>query len=138
MRDRKVWLGLAIIMMVIGMVLAGCATGPASGPTATKSQGDLLKEAGFTTYTAKSPEKLAYIKTLPAKKVVLNQYQEKPLYLVCTDPDSRQCYMGDEAAYRRYQQLAIQQSISEDEHQVQEHRWDPEALTLWVDSQGGG
>ena len=87
---------------------------------------------------ANSPQRLAYIHTLPAKKVVLNQYQEKPLYLVCTDPEARQCFLGDQAAYERYQRLAIQQSISEDEINVQEHRWDPEALQMWVNSQGGG
>jgi hypothetical protein len=136
MRGREVWLGLAIIMVVIGMVLVGCATGPSSSPN--PSQADLLKSAGFRTHTAKTSQGMAYIHTLPAKKVVLNQYQDKPLYLVCTDPDSKQCYLGDEAAYRRYQQLAIQQSYSEDLRNVEEHRWDPEALQMWVNSQGGG
>jgi hypothetical protein len=69
---------------------------------------------------------------------VLNQYNDKPLYLVCTDPDSKQCFVGDQAAYQRYQQLGVQQAISEDQRDVQEHRWDPEAWQMWVDSQGGG
>jgi len=123
------------MMMVIGMVLAGCATGPSS--SSTPSQADLLRQAGFRTHTAQDAH-VAYIQTLPAKKVVLNRYQEKPLYLVCTDPDSKQCFVGDKAAYDRYQQMAIQQSISEDQHKVSEQRWDPEALQMWVDSQGGG
>ncbi len=125
--------GLAV---VIGIFLAGCATGPSG--SSTLSQADLLAQAGFKSHPANSPEKLAYIKTLPAKKVVLNQYNEKPLYLVCTDPDSKQCFLGDQAAYERYKQLAIQQSISEDQMKVQEHRWDPQAWNMWVDSQGGG
>jgi hypothetical protein len=136
MRGRAAWLGLAVMMMVIGIVLAGCATGPSASSTPT--QADLLKQAGFIVHTANSPQRLAYIHTLPAKKVVLNQYQEKPLYLVCTDPNSKQCFLGNKAAYDRYQQLAIQHSISEDQRTVQEHRWDPEALQMWVDSQGGG
>ena len=103
-----------------------------------QSQSDLLRQAGFQTRVANSPQRLAYIHTLPAKKVVLSQYKEKPLYLVCTDPEAKQCFLGDEAAYRRYQQLAIQKSISEDQIKVQEHRWDPEALQMWVNSQGGG
>jgi hypothetical protein len=125
------------MMLVTGMILASCATGPSSSPPAAVSQADLLKQAGFITHTAQDTN-LAYIKTLPAKKVVLNQYQEKPLYLVCTDPDSKQCFLGDQAAYQRYQQLAIQHSISEDQRNVEEHRWDPEALQMWVNSQGGG
>ena len=138
MRGKAVWLGMAVMTVVLGIALAGCATGPSSSPAAGKTQDDLLKQAGFITQAANSPQRLAYIHTLPAKKVVLSQYQEKPLYLVCTDPEAKQCFLGDEAAYRRYQQLAIQQSISDDQIKVQEHRWDPEALQMWVNSQGGG
>jgi hypothetical protein len=135
MRNRTA-LVYVLLAVVIGIFLAGCATGP-SGSSAP-SQADLLTQAGFKSHPANSPEKLAYIHTLPAKKVVLNQYNDKPLYLVCTDPDSKQCFLGDEAAYDRYKQLAIQQSISEDQMKVQEHRWDPQAWQMWVDSQGGG
>jgi hypothetical protein len=126
----------AVLVAVIGIFLVGCATAPSG--SSTSSQGDLLAQAGFKAHAPNSPQKLAYIKTLPAKKVVVNQYQNKPLYLVCTDPDSKQCFLGDQAAYDRYQQLAIQQSISEDERNVHEQRWDPEAWQMWVDSQGGG
>jgi hypothetical protein len=138
MRGKATWIGLAVMMALIGIFLVGCATGPSNGPAAGKTQDDLLKQAGFRTQAADNPQRLAYIKTLPAKKVVLNQYQEKPLYLVCTDPDAKQCFLGDQAAYERYQQLAIQQSISEDRRTVQEHRYDPEALQMWANSQGGG
>ena len=137
MKGKAAWLGLAVITAVIGIALVGCATGPSSSPVAGNSQTDLLKAAGFRTHTAQD-EHVAYIQTLPAKKVVLNKYQDKPLYLVCTDPNSKQCFLGDEAAYKRYQQMAIQQSISEDMHKVSEERSDPEALQMWVDSQGGG
>ncbi len=138
MRGKSAWLGVAVMMLVLGIALAGCATGPSSNPAASNSQADLLRAAGFRTQAADNPQRLAYIKTLPAKKVVLNQYQDKPLYLVCTDPDAKQCFLGDQAAYERYQRLAIQQSIAEDQRTVQEHRYDPEALQMWVNSQGGG
>jgi len=123
--------------MVLGLALAGCATGPSSSPAAGNTQDDLLKAAGFKIHSDQDAH-VAYIKTLPAKKVVLNKYQDKPLYLVCTDPNSKSCFLGDKAAYQRYQQLAIQQSISEDQHKIMEERWDPEALQMWMDSQGGG
>jgi hypothetical protein len=123
---------------MIGIALVGCASAPSVSPVASKSQTDLLQDAGFKAYTAKTPQHTAYLNTLPAKKVVSNQYQGKVLYLVCPDPGSKQCYLGDKAAYQRYQQMAIQQSLSEDQHKVSEDRWDPEALQMWVDSQGGG
>ncbi len=134
MRNRTVVYPL--LVAVIGLFLVGCATGPSASSTPT--QADLLAQAGFKAHTPNSPQRLAYMQTLPARKVVLNQYNQKPLYLVCTDPDSKQCYMGDQAAYDRYQELATQQAISEDQRKVQEHRWDPEAWQMWVDSQGGG
>lgn len=137
MKGKVAWLGMTVMIMVLGIALAGCATVPASSPAAGNSQADLLKASGFRTHTAKDAQ-VAYIKTLPAKKVVLNKYQDKPLYLICTDPDSKQCFLGDEAAYQRYQQMAIQKSISEDQHKVSEERSDPQAIQMWVDSQGGG
>jgi hypothetical protein len=137
MKGKAAWLGVAVMVAVLGIALVGCATGPSSSPSAAKSQADLLKDAGFRTHTAQGAH-LAYVKTLPAKKVVSNQYQGQTCYLVCTDPDSKQCFLGDEAAYKRYQQMAIQQSISEDMHKVSEQRSDPEALQMWANSQGGG
>lgn len=134
MRTR-VALVYVLLAAVIGIVLVGCATSP-SGSSAP-SQADLLKQAGFKTHTPSSPQRVAVVNTLPAKKVVLNQYN-KPLYLVCPEPDSKQCFLGDKASYDRYQQLAIQNAIAEDQHKVSEERQDPEFWQMWVDSQGGG
>jgi len=138
MKGKAAWLGVAVMMVVLGIALAGCATGPSSSPAAVKSQADLLKDAGFKLHTANTPQKQAYVQTLPAKKVVSNVCKGQTCYLVCTAPDSKQCFLGDEAAYKRYQQSAIQQSLSADQHKVSEERSDPEALQMWVDSQGGG
>ena len=102
MRGKAAWLGVTVMMVVLGIALAGCATGPSSSPAAGNSQADLLKAAGFRTHTGQD-EHVAYIQTLPAKKVVLNKYQDKPLYMVCTEAGSKQCYVGDETAYQRYQ-----------------------------------
>jgi hypothetical protein len=137
MRGKSAWLGVAAMMLVLGIALAGCATGPSSSPAASNSQSDLLKAAGFRVHSGQDAH-VAYIQTLPAKKVVVNKSQDKPLYLVCTDPDSKQCFLGDEAAYQRYKQMAIQQSISQDQYKVMEERFDPQAQQMWVDSQGGG
>jgi len=126
----------AVLVMVIAAVLAGCATGPRANPS--QSQPELLSQAGFRSYTPTTPEHLTRVQTLPAKKVVSNKYQDKVCYLVCPDPDSKQCFLGDEAAYQRYQQLAVQQSLPEQHHQVSEERYDPLFWSMWVDSQGGG
>jgi hypothetical protein len=125
----------ALLAALIGIFLMGCATGPSASGAPT--QAALLQQAGFIQHTAQDKH-VAYIHTLPAKKVVLNQYQNKALYLVCTSPESNTCFLGDQAAYQRYQQLAIQNAVSEDQRNVHEKRWDPEALQMWADSQGAG
>jgi hypothetical protein len=136
MRGNAAWLGVAVMTAVIGIFVVGCATAP-SGSTGA-SQADLLQQAGFRLYTAKSSQHLAYIHTLPAKKVVVNKYQKKPLYLVCPTAGSSQCYLGDRAAYDRYEQLALQQSIDEEQRKITEDNYAPEGWEMWVDSQGGG
>jgi hypothetical protein len=135
MKNRVVWTVLAVMAAVIALVLTGCATGQYAGTT---SQSDLLTQAGFIKRTESSPERLAAIHTLPAKKVVSNEYKGKVLYLVCTDPSGNKCFLGDRAAYDKYQELAIQQSITEDQRKVMEHRSDPQFWQMWMDSQGGG
>jgi len=61
-RDRAPWIGY-VLAAVLGIVLAGCATAPVS--SSPKSQDDLLTAAGFTSYVSKTPQSLAYLKTLP-------------------------------------------------------------------------
>ena len=136
MKGKAAWLGLAVMTAVIGIFLVGCATGPSSGPA--KSQDDLLTAAGFTPHVANTPQSLAYLKTLPPQEIVQHRYKGTNRYLVCTDQNSKACYVGDEAAYQRYQNLANQADIAASKRTVKEERWDPEAQLLYMDSQGGG
>jgi len=136
MKGKAAWLGLAVMTVVIGIFLSGCATAPSGSPA--KSQDDLLTAAGFTSYMAKTPQSLAYLKTLPPQEIVQHRDKSATRYLVCTDQNSKTCYVGDEAAYERYQNLATQADIAARKRTVKEERWDPEALQLWADSQGAG
>jgi len=136
MKGRAAWLGLAVMAAVISIFLVGCATAPSGSPA--KSQDDLLTAAGFTPHVANTPQSLAYLKTLPPQEIVQHRYKGTNRYLVCTDQNSKACYVGDEAAYQRYQNLANQADIAASKRTVKEERWDPEAQLLYMDSQGGG
>jgi ABC-type phosphate transport system substrate-binding protein len=136
MKGKSARLGVAVMMVVLGIALAGCAAAPSSSPP--KSQDDLLTAAGFTSYVANTPQSLAYLKTLPPQEIVQHRYKGANRYLVCTDQNSRACYVGDEAAFLRYQNLANQADIAASKRTVKEERWDPEAQLLYMDSQGGG
>jgi hypothetical protein len=132
-RYRAPWIGYVLLAAVLGIVLAGCAAAPVS--SSPKSQDDLLTAAGFTSYTANTPQSVAYLKTLPPQEIVQHRYKGTSRYLVCTDQNSRACYVGDEAAFQRYQNLANQADIDAKKRTVSQERWDPEALQLWADSQ---
>jgi len=132
------WLLTGSLLLGLSFFLLGCATPPSGGPGAGASQTDLLKQAGFRVYTANTPKKIAYLNTLPANQIVSNQYQGQSHYLVRTDPNSQQCFVGDNAAYQRYQQLATQAAIAQDQQKVSAQSWDPEALQIYADSQGAG
>ena len=135
-RDRAPWIGCVLLAAVLGIALVGCAAAPSS--SAPKSQDDLLTAAGFTSYMAKTPQSLAYLKTLPPQEIVKHRYEGTNRFLVCTDQNSKACYVGDEAAFQRYQNLANQEDIAARKRTVKEERWDPEALQLWADSQWTG
>ena len=60
MKGKAAWLGVAVMTVVLGIALVGCATGPSSSPAAGKSQADLLKAAGFRTHTAQDAQRGLY------------------------------------------------------------------------------
>jgi hypothetical protein len=121
----------------IGLLLVvGCATAPAS--SSATSQEDLMAQAGFTLRIADTPKRLAYLSALPPGKVVQQNYKGRTHYVVCPGTSTNQCYVGDEAAYQRYQQLSLQQNISAERRAVSEQRWDPEYWSLYAASQGAG
>jgi hypothetical protein len=135
MKRNTAWLVSAVMAVALGIIFMGCATAP-PGKAAAPKQSNLLSQAGFIEVTPKSPKIQAYVKTLPAQKVVSSRYEGQIVYLVRTAPDSMQCFVGNQASYNRYEQLAIQEGISEDMHKVQEQRFDPEAIQMWAMSQG--
>jgi hypothetical protein len=135
-RDRAPWIGYCLLAAVLGFALVGCAAAPSG--SSPKSQDDLLTAAGFTSYLANTPKSLAYLKTLPPQEIVQHRYEGTNRFLVCTDHNSQACYVGDEAAFQRYQNLAHQEDIAARKRNVSQERSDPEALTLWADSQGAG
>ena len=135
-RDRAPWIGYVLLAAMLCIALVGCAAAPSS--SSPKSQDDLLTAAGFTSYMAKTPQSLAYLKTLPPQEIVKHRYEGTNRFLVCTDQNSKACYVGDEAAFQRYQNLANQEDIAARKRNVKEERWDPEALQLWADSQWTG
>ena len=103
--------GLAVLL-ACAVSLAGCASMEASETAQTEN---MLAAANFRIKLADTPEKMAHLKTLTQHKLVPHE-KDGQVYYVYADATTCQCvYWGDEAAYQRYQQFAVQQQIADEQ-----------------------
>jgi hypothetical protein len=98
---------IALLMVTVG--LAGCASLQAGN---TRDTEQLLAAAGFQMKAADTPETLARLQALPARKVVLRPRDGVPHY-VYADPAVCAClYEGTEPQYQDYKTLRRAQDIA--------------------------
>jgi hypothetical protein len=97
---------------LVALGVAGCATFQSSDTRATER---MLAAAGFQPKAADTPEKLAHLRTLSPRNVVLRQGDGAPYY-VFADPDECRClYVGSAAQYEEYRKLRRQRDIADEE-----------------------
>ena len=88
---------------------------------------NLLTAAGFTARPANTPERVTSLRTLPANKVVQRVRGDRVRY-VYADPLVCGClYVGDQAAYGRYQQEVFQRRLADEQAmtaQMNQMSWD--------------
>jgi uncharacterized protein YdbL (DUF1318 family) len=96
-------------------VLAVGASGSAAiRKSDVDTQEQLLSAAGFQMKLADTPQKLAHLQEMTSQKLVPHTRDGK-LYYVYADPEFCKCmFVGTEPAYQKYQQLAIQQKLSQE------------------------
>ena len=91
-----------IMLSALALGLAGCAT--VQGGDARNTERALVS-AGFQVKPADTPEKLAHLQTLTARKIVRGQHNGQPYY-VYADPKGCTClYAGTEQQYQKYREL---------------------------------
>jgi protein-disulfide isomerase len=95
----------AVVVLTVA-TLAGCATLQTSQ---TESTEQLLSAAGFHLKLANTPERQAHLQTLVQGQVVPYERKGKTIY-VYADAAKDRLYVGDEAAYQRFQQLAVRKA----------------------------
>ena len=71
----------------------------------------LLAASGFRMKLADTPEKLAMLQAIPQRKLVPYKRDGQLLYVYADALSCKCIYVGDEAAYQRYQQLVVQQRM---------------------------
>lgn len=74
-----------------------------------------LAAAGFRIKLGDTPDQMAHIQTLTQHQLVPHE-KDGTVYYVYADATTCQClYWGNEESYQRYQQLALQQQIADEQ-----------------------
>jgi len=113
---------LVLAAAAAALFVAGCA-GMESGNTTS-----LLTAAGFRARTPQTAKQKQVYASLPAYKVHRATVNGKVFY-VYKDEKAGLAYIGREPEYQRYQQLAIQQQIAQDQYMAAE--MDRQAALDW-------
>lgn len=111
---KKGMIGLAWTTMVAVLVLAlaGCAVVKEVKKNEAADTEQLLAASGFKLRLADTPKKMEHLQTLPQRKLVPLQRKGKVYYLYA-DPLNCKClYVGDQAAYQRFQELQVERQIA--------------------------
>lgn len=142
MKRRKVfWARWLLSMIAVSFLLGGCAAGTAGGPTqaaAPSGMEGMLVQAGFKIFPENSPKCQAVCKKMPPEQLVPHKKGDQMAYAYFA-PGTQRLYVGDEAAYQRFINLAVMQNLEPRRRAVYETvPNDPEFWTLWSSSQGGG
>jgi hypothetical protein len=106
-----------LISVFLMLALAGCAMNRNQKAVEMKR---LLAASGFIMRLADTESKLAQLKELPQRKLVAQNWGGKVRYVYADASDCKCAYIGDEAAYKRFQDLALQRQISEEDRRAAE------------------
>jgi hypothetical protein len=110
MRSKAGWLGSVLVVTALGFALGGCAAQQA------REMDSMLAAAGFQVRPANTPEKLAQLKTLQPRTLLMMTKANGGPYWVVADPTVCQClYVGNEAAYQRYEQLKLRKEYADEQ-----------------------
>lgn len=89
----------------------------------------LLAAAGFRMRLADTPEKLEHLQKIKQRSLVQYEHNGTVYYIYADAKDCKCMYAGNEKAYQRYQKLAIQQKIADEERMAAE--MDEDAPMNW-------
>ena len=98
-------------LLVILAAATGCATVQAAATRATE---DMLAAAGFRAEFADTPQRIAELRSLPARRL-LSRSQDGAVSYIFPDPAGCQClYVGGEREFQEYQSLRRQEERADE------------------------
>jgi hypothetical protein len=99
---------IILLTLLAGTILlGGCASMGSANTTS------LLTAAGFRARTPQTPKQQEIYAALPAYQVQRATVPGKGVFYVYKDANAGLAYVGREAEYQRYQQMAVQQQIAQ-------------------------
>ena len=102
-------------LLAVSVVVSACASFQTQHVHDTE---DMLAAAGFKMKLADTPAKLAHLQTMPQHTLRPLQRNDK-VYYAYADADGCKClYLGSQAAYRSYEQIALEAREVREEKQA--------------------
>ncbi len=109
---RTSWIRTLPLLLAAASLAAGCAAMRRAQAEDTEA---VLVAAGFQMQPANTPDRMAHAQALTQDKLVAH-LKDGQYFYVFADADGCKClFVGDAAAYQRYQSLAVQKEIAEDQ-----------------------
>ena len=99
MEKKAVWLKSMAMVMVLDILLAGCAMMQKSESMDTER---LLAQSGFKLVSADTPKKLEHVKSLTQRKIIPHEYKGAHMYVYADATYCKCIYVGSEQAYHNY------------------------------------
>ena len=118
----------ALTAMVLTLVVVGCAE---TQKKQTLEMEQTLTASGFELRPADTPEKLAQLQSLPQQKLIRHQREGKARYLYADAAYCQCLYVGNQKAYQKFQGLALQKQMAEEQRRVE--RRDQSVEIDWED-----
>ena len=137
-RQKMIGMRGLLVMVAITRLLGGCAAGTAGGPQVSAPSGmeQMLAQAGFKIFPEDSPKCQAVCQKLPPEQLMPQKKGDQMAYAYFA-PGTHLLYVGDEAAYQNFINLAVMQNLEPRKRAVYETvPNDPEFWSLWSSSQG--
>jgi hypothetical protein len=123
-----------ILVGLVAICLAGCATGPPAAAPA-KTMPEMLTAAGFKAFPAATPEQVKHLKTCPPETLMIHERKGAVGCYAFADQKTDTMYIGDEAAYWRFKKALAEQQRKIEEQRIES---DPQFWTMWGARWGGG
>ena len=112
MHKGRVWQIGAMMGMVLVLALAGCAVVKEVQKSEASDTEQLLAAAGFKVRPADTPKKMAHLQTLTQRQLITHQRGGKVYYVYADALNCKCLYVGNQAAYQRFQELQVERQIA--------------------------